>query len=159
MRTDKVPFGTGPPGPVALAGGARGPETPGMRPRRFRPRASATLAGSGGAGPDVPRLLFRCEPGTVATVTSVATEAADALAGVGVLPGTQIAVERVIPLGGPVVVRLGTARVALGRGLAGGVTVEVAGPGDSASAEAGVTGAVAGVAGVVTGAATTRSIG
>lgn len=52
-------------------------------------------------------------PARVETVGSVGS-----LADVGVVVGTDVIVERVLPLGGPVIVRLGTARVALGRSVA-----------------------------------------
>ncbi len=41
-------------------------------------------------------------------VVAVEPAAAEALGAVGIVAGTTLAVERVIPFGGPVVVRLGT---------------------------------------------------
>ncbi len=68
--------------------------------------------------PRVPILLPHLPPGTHATVVAVAAESVTLLDDVGVTVGAHIAVERVVPLGGPLVARLGAARVALGRRVA-----------------------------------------
>ena len=45
------------------------------------------------------------------------------LASLGLLPGAEIHVEEVAPLGGPILVRLGEARYALGRDVAANILV------------------------------------
>jgi len=45
------------------------------------------------------------------------------LASLGLLPGTEVAVESVAPFGGPVLVRVGEAQYALGREVAGKILV------------------------------------
>ena len=52
---------------------------------------------------------------------------ADRLAAEGIHRGDALEIEAVLPLGGPVVVRLGRARVALARRVASGILVQVAG--------------------------------
>ncbi len=72
------------------------------------------------ASPAVP--LDRLPARTPARVVTV--PAASQFADVGLVAGVEVAVERVLPLGGPVIVRLGTARVALGRAVARSVLVQ-----------------------------------
>lgn len=45
------------------------------------------------------------------------------LASLGLLPGARVLVEQVAPFGGPLLVRLGSARYALGRDIAGRILV------------------------------------
>jgi DtxR family Mn-dependent transcriptional regulator len=45
------------------------------------------------------------------------------LASLGLLPGARVLVEQVAPFGGPLLVRLGSARYALGRDMAGQILV------------------------------------
>jgi Fe2+ transport system protein FeoA len=67
--------------------------------------------------------------GVHARVIAVPPEDADRLAAEGLHRGDLLEVEARLPLGGPVVVRLGRARVAIARRVAAGILVE---PGRSA---------------------------
>lgn len=62
-----------------------------------------------------------------AVVRFVPPEHESSLARVGIGPGTSLAVESQAPFGGPIVVRVGHARIALGRSVAAGVRVEPVG--------------------------------
>ncbi len=61
--------------------------------------------------------------GRIQRVEGVASEMRSYLATLGVIPGTEIWVEQVAPFGGPLLVRIGRARYALGRRVAQGITV------------------------------------
>jgi Fe2+ transport system protein FeoA len=70
--------------------------------------------------------LDRLGVGTSAIVTRVEREDADLLrylATLGLLPDTKIAIEEIGALGGPIVVRVGSARYALGRKVAAQIRV------------------------------------
>ncbi len=54
----------------------------------------------------------------------VSVPVASQVADVGLVAGVEVAVERVLPLGGPVIVRLGAARVALARVVARSILVQ-----------------------------------
>jgi Fe2+ transport system protein FeoA len=58
-------------------------------------------------------------------VTGVPAEARQALEQEGVVAGTELTVERRVGMGGPVIVRLGPARLAIARSVAKKVEVEV----------------------------------
>ncbi len=79
------------------------------------------------------RSLARLEPGVEARVVAMDPAVAAWVDEAGITAGATLSVERRIPLGGPLIVRLGTARVALARRLADGISVAVA----DAPAEAG----------------------
>jgi Fe2+ transport system protein FeoA len=66
--------------------------------------------------------LDRLPGGSRASVVAIAE--AGPLADVGIVPGCAITIERSLPFGGPIVLRLGTARVAIGRSVARSVLVE-----------------------------------
>ena len=74
------------------------------------------------ASPPVP--LARLTPGRSAVVADVPREDADRLAAEGLHVGDRELVETRLPFGGPVVVRLGRARVAVARRVAAGIIVE-----------------------------------
>jgi len=68
--------------------------------------------------------------GAVGRVLAVDAAIAVPLAAHGIRPGARLTVERDAPLGGPRVVRLGAARVALARPIAAAIRVaRVEGPG------------------------------
>ncbi len=72
------------------------------------------------------RPLAVCAPHTRATIARIALETPAALqhlATLGLLPNIEIEIENKAPFGGPVLVRVGRARYALGRGLAARVWV------------------------------------
>lgn len=73
------------------------------------------------ASPPVP--LVALEPGRVARVLSVRPADAERLAAEGLHAGDPLEVEVRLPLGGPVVVRLGRARIAIARSVAAGILV------------------------------------
>ncbi len=75
------------------------------------------------ASPPVP--LSDLDPGVAARVVSVPGGQAERLAAEGLHVGDVIEVEARMPLGGPIVVRLGRARVALARQVAAGILVRV----------------------------------
>jgi ferrous iron transport protein A len=77
------------------------------------------------ASPPVP--LADLDPGVVARIVAVPPAEADRLAAEGLHRGDLLEVEARLPLGGPVVVRLGRARVALARQVAARIAVA---PGD-----------------------------
>lgn len=71
--------------------------------------------------------LSRLERGAAGRILAVPPAEAVRLAADGLEVGATFVLEARLPLGGPVVVRLGRARVALARQLAGEVVVELAG--------------------------------
>jgi ferrous iron transport protein A len=77
------------------------------------------------ASPPVP--LSDLDPGVAARVVSVPAAQAERLAAEGLHTGDLIEVEARLPLGGPLVVRLGRARVALARQVAAGILVRTPG--------------------------------
>jgi Fe2+ transport system protein FeoA len=70
-----------------------------------------------------PRSLAALEPGRAARVVAVGVADAERLAAEGLHAGDRIEVEVRLPLGGPVVVRVGRARIAIARSVAAGVLV------------------------------------
>jgi Fe2+ transport system protein FeoA len=72
-----------------------------------------------------PVSLAALEPGRAARVVAVAVADAERLAAEGLNPGDRVEVEVRLPLGGPVVVRIGRARIAIARAVAAGILVEV----------------------------------
>jgi DtxR family Mn-dependent transcriptional regulator len=71
--------------------------------------------------------LTACAPSTCATISRIALETPAALqhlATLGLLPNIEIEIEQVAPFGGPVIVRVGRAHYALGRGLAARIWVK-----------------------------------
>ncbi len=113
-------------------------------------RAAATrtqeiLGGSGAgvAGPEIavaqvagppPTSLDRLPIGRPGRVVSVGPAFRDELAGEGVRPGTALSVSAAAPFGGPLVVLVGRARVAVARSVAATVAVSTGEPTDGASA-------------------------
>jgi len=77
------------------------------------------------ASPSIP--LARLPVGAHTRVISVPPEDADRLAAEGLHRGDSLEVVAQLPLGGPVVARLGRARVAIARTVAAGILVEAAG--------------------------------
>jgi Fe2+ transport system protein FeoA len=76
------------------------------------------------ASPPIP--LATLPVGMRTRVVTVAAPDADRLAAEGLHRGDTVEVEAVLPLGGPVVVRLGRARVAIAREVASRILVEPA---------------------------------
>ncbi len=74
------------------------------------------------------RSLARAVPGTPVRVVAVDPGDAAELAREGLLPGSEVTVMTRTPLGGPLVVNLGRARLALALEMAGRIVVE---PGDT----------------------------
>lgn len=73
--------------------------------------------------------LDRLRPGDTATIVRIEKEEGEVLkylADLGLLPQTRLEVEEVAPLGGPVLVRLGSSRYALGRDVASRIIVRQA---------------------------------
>jgi Fe2+ transport system protein FeoA len=70
--------------------------------------------------------LAAVEPGRVVRVIAVPEQAKAPLGQEGVVPGTDLAVERTVGLGGPMIVRLGRARLAIARSVAREIEVEAA---------------------------------
>ena len=81
-----------------------------------------------------PTPLDRLPVRTGGRVVSVGPEFRQELAGEGIRPGADVTVSSAASLGGPLVVLVGRARVALARSVAGTVDVTVAGPTDEAGA-------------------------
>jgi len=77
------------------------------------------------ASPPIP--LASLSVGARSRVVAVPPEDAERLAAEGLHRGDSLQVEVVLPLGGPVVVRLGRARVAVARRVAAGILVEPVG--------------------------------
>lgn len=73
------------------------------------------------ASPPLP--LASVAPGWSARVVGVPDRDAARLAAEGLRPGDHLEVEARLPLGGPVIVRLGRARVAVARSVAAGILV------------------------------------
>ena len=74
------------------------------------------------ASPPIP--LARLPVGARSRVVAVSPDDADRLAAEGLHRGDVLEVEAMLPLGGPVVVRLGRARIAVARRVAAGIMVE-----------------------------------
>lgn len=74
-----------------------------------------------------PVSLLALDPGVAARVLKVPPADAERLAAEGLQAGDAIRVEARLPLGGPVVVRIGRARVALARSVAAGIVVRPGG--------------------------------
>jgi len=72
--------------------------------------------------------LAQLPVGARSRVIALASEDADRLAGEGLHRGDSLEVETILPFGGPVVVRLGRARVAIARQVAARIVVEAADP-------------------------------
>ncbi len=76
--------------------------------------------------PVSPVRLDRLPPGSVAIIERIERQAPELLrylAALGLLAGTRVEVEEVAPFGGPCLVRVGTARYALGRDVAAHILV------------------------------------
>ena len=69
-------------------------------------------------------VLVDMAPGVAARVVGVDPAEASRLAAEGLAPGDRVQVESRLPLGGPIVVRVGRARLALARRVAAGIRVE-----------------------------------
>jgi DtxR family Mn-dependent transcriptional regulator len=81
--------------------------------------------------PGAARRLDQVAAGSRACIQQIVQEEASLLrylASLGLLPGAEIQVEEVAPLGGPVLIRLGEARYALGRDVAANILVREEGP-------------------------------
>ena len=72
--------------------------------------------------------LAQLPVGARSRVIALADEDADRLAAEGLHRGDSLEVETILPFGGPVVVRLGRARVAIARQVAARILVEAADP-------------------------------
>jgi Fe2+ transport system protein FeoA len=68
--------------------------------------------------------LGRAAPDRTVRVTGIPDRARQALEQEGVVIGAELTVERRVGMGGPVIVRLGRARIAIARATAGGIAVE-----------------------------------
>jgi Fe2+ transport system protein FeoA len=77
------------------------------------------------ASPPIP--LARLPVGVRSRVVAVPPEDAERLAAEGLHRGDTLEVEAMLPLGGPVVLRLGRARVAVARRVAAVILVEAVG--------------------------------
>lgn len=93
-------------------------------------RTHACVSASAGidlmaASPPIP--LAQLPVGVPTRVVAVPRADADRLAAEGLHRGDTLEVETILPLGGPVVVRLGRARVAIAREVASRILVEPAG--------------------------------
>lgn len=88
------------------------------------------IPGADGVPPaDRAKPLDRLRPGDTATIVRIEKEEGEVLkylADLGLLPQTRLEVEEVAPLGGPVLVRLGSSRYALGRDVASRIIVRQA---------------------------------
>lgn len=70
--------------------------------------------------------LHRLRPGSRATITTILQEEPQLLrylAALGLFPKTELVVEEVAPMGGPIVVKVGASRYALGREVASRILV------------------------------------
>ena len=74
------------------------------------------------ASPPIPLAVLAV--GARSRVLAVPPGDADRLAAEGLHPGDDLELEASLPFGGPVVVRLGRARVAIARRVAAGILVE-----------------------------------
>ena len=72
------------------------------------------------------QVLARADPGVRVRVVGVWAGDATELAREGLLPGSLVTVATRIPMGGPVVVKVGRARLALAAAVAGRIVVEPA---------------------------------
>jgi Fe2+ transport system protein FeoA len=63
-------------------------------------------------------------PGLTVRVTGLPADARQALEQEGILVGVELTVERRVGMGGPLIVRLGRARLAIARGTASSIEVE-----------------------------------
>ncbi len=81
---------------------------------------------SGAAAGAPPTSLDRLPLGSRGVVRSVGTDHEATLAREGIEPGSDVVVEASAPFGGPIVVRVGRARLALARSVARTVAVEAA---------------------------------
>jgi Fe2+ transport system protein FeoA len=81
-----------------------------------------------------PTPLDRFPVGSGGRVVGVGPAFREELAGEGIRPGADLTVSAAPIFGGPLVVLVGRARVALARSVAGTVDVSVAGPTDEAGA-------------------------
>jgi Fe2+ transport system protein FeoA len=88
------------------------------------PRIRCTCAGM--TARLAPRPLGTATAGVALTITTIADEDIVALAEVGLDEGSQVRVERMLPLGGPVLLESGPARVAIARSVARRTLVTVA---------------------------------
>jgi Fe2+ transport system protein FeoA len=70
-----------------------------------------------------PCTLAELAPGRPARVVSVGDGTADRVAVQGIHPGALVSVEHDAPFGGPRIVRLGAARMALARSIAASILV------------------------------------
>ncbi len=77
------------------------------------------------ASPPIPLSLLPA--GARTRVVAIADDDVDRLAAEGLHRGDILEVDVALPLGGPVVVRLGRARVAIARRIAAGILVEAGG--------------------------------
>ncbi len=77
------------------------------------------------ASPPIP--LVRLPVGVHSRVLAIPPDDAERLAAEGLHRGDVLEVEAMLPLGGPVVVRLGRARVAVARRVAAGIIVQATG--------------------------------
>jgi Fe2+ transport system protein FeoA len=84
---------------------------------------SATRISSGGTTARPFDRLVDAAPGRRLLVVAVGPDHESALAQEGLGVGAEISVERRVALGGPLIVRLGPARLALARGVAGAILV------------------------------------
>src|SRR3989338_179528 len=99
------------------AGGAR------ARP----PPPTPSPPGAGAFQPDPPPPLHRLKPGTSGIISRIEKEEPELLkylASLGLLPQTKVEVEEGAPFGGPVLVRVGSSRYALGRKVAAKILVK-----------------------------------
>lgn len=71
-----------------------------------------------------PVSLVGLPPGRAARVVTVDPADVERLAAEGLHPGDCVEVEACLPLGGPVVIRVGRARIALARSVAAAILVE-----------------------------------
>jgi Fe2+ transport system protein FeoA len=79
------------------------------------------------ASPPLPLVALR--PSEAGRVVAVAADDAERLAAEGLHPGDVVVVDARLPLGGPLVVRVGRVRIAIARSVAAGILVE---PGQAA---------------------------
>ena len=72
------------------------------------------------------RSLIDAAPDLELRIVRVVDEDADGVGAEGLLPGVVVSIERRIAFGGPLIIRLGRARLALGRDVARRIVVEPA---------------------------------
>ncbi len=77
--------------------------------------------------PPLPSLVD-VAPGDAVRVLDIDPAELDRLAAEGLAPGDRVVIEARLPLGGPIVVRVGRARLALARRVAAGVRVRPEAP-------------------------------